>query len=381
MHLLHRGFDGLDVSVRVIVHQELLDCLLAAKLMAIQNHRHEPTSFRGIDMLVSPTGIRRSGYPIAAAIGEFADQWWFKWPNSADPWGIRVSHASATLTAYGLEGTWARMEETLDRLGFRIAPSLFSIGRADYAIDVLIPGFEPDYRRLVVPGRTSFKSNYEIEIEGISFKVKGLRVGKNPHRQVAIYDKGFESRLRKKIWFWEIWNRALADMGLPPLDHRAPPKSSIWRIEFRIYKVFLKRIAKVVTLDDFRRNANRLYSEFARQFRYTEPSADQNRARWRLHEIWKFAREAIDGGLNLEPAQLPPGRILELERGAKAMMLNDQMCGVAASYAALKGVASSDVIRGAAVSAAAITRRAQRDPKRFSAQIENARARHRIVGK
>ncbi|PIE10599.1 MAG: hypothetical protein CSA72_08830, partial [Rhodobacterales bacterium] len=62
--------------------------------------------------------------------------------NPRDPWGIRVIGGSEFLATLGLGHARSYIEATLARLGVRFDPQHVSIGRADFCVDVLAPGFE-----------------------------------------------------------------------------------------------------------------------------------------------------------------------------------------------------------------------------------------------
>ncbi|PIE18123.1 MAG: hypothetical protein CSA65_05915, partial [Proteobacteria bacterium] len=79
----------------------------------------------------------------------------------------------------------------------------------------------------------------EMRSNGKSGRYSSVTVGKNPGRQVTIYDKRAQVIAKRKPIWWDIWNANLAREGAPPLDPDAK-SSQVWRIEVRAFKSCLK---------------------------------------------------------------------------------------------------------------------------------------------
>jgi hypothetical protein len=96
-----------------------------------------------------------------------------------------------------------------------------SIGRVDYAIDILHPSFVLDSRNFVVWGRTKIGTHEDLSEQrsaGRSGRFTSVTVGKMPGRQVIVYDKREEVLTKRKLEWPFIWDKTLTDLGHPPLD-------------------------------------------------------------------------------------------------------------------------------------------------------------------
>ena len=71
--------------------------------------------------------------------GRTGATWFFKKPNSKDQWGVRVSCGSFMLAEQGLGAARTEIYRTMEQLGVRVQPNGESIGRVDFAVDVLAP--------------------------------------------------------------------------------------------------------------------------------------------------------------------------------------------------------------------------------------------------
>jgi hypothetical protein len=135
---IYRGLDGLDVSFRGHISEAFATELQLAKEWAQSNHTETCLRYAGVTMLVAESGTK-GGYAFRASTGRTGATWFFKKPNSGDPWGVRVSCGSLMLAELGLGGARAELYRFIDKLGVRIQAQGESIGRVDYAIDFLIP--------------------------------------------------------------------------------------------------------------------------------------------------------------------------------------------------------------------------------------------------
>src|SRR6056297_1703751 len=117
MIVVHKGFDGLDISFQAQTPQEVAGHLEAAKAAAQADRGNpQPLEINGDCMLVTETGAK-GGYQCRADTGDFGATWMFKQPNPSDPWGIRVSMKSLPLAIDGLAGAREQIEAFLDALG------------------------------------------------------------------------------------------------------------------------------------------------------------------------------------------------------------------------------------------------------------------------
>lgn len=226
------GFDGLDVAFKAQMPLPLSLELESAKEFSAEHRQETPITFNGIRLKVAGSG-ERGGYAFRCDTGPFGATWYFKKPNAKDPWGIRVSVKSLPLAVHGLGWVRNYLYETLTGLGIATSNDGVSISRVDYAIDVLAPDFTLDADCFVMHARCNRRKYVEItEIieNGHSGRTTSVTVGKNPGRQVIIYDKRAECIANRKVQWPEIWNANRKQAGHPPLDMSDPARRAVFGV-------------------------------------------------------------------------------------------------------------------------------------------------------
>jgi len=339
MDILHKGFDGLDVSFCATLPFELVDKLEAAKAHAVATGTPAILTIADLILSVAETGAR-GGYRYQCDTGPLGAVWFFKVPKAGDPWGVRVSCRALPLALRGLEQVRADLYATMDTLGIRYATSGESIARVDYAIDILAPDFSPDPHCFVMHSRTGQATHEELDSRtsnGRSGRITSITIGKTPNRQVILYDKRQEVMDKNKAHWPQIWNANRAKAGKSPLDMADASSSRVWRIEFRAMKKCLKN--RGITL--WPHLQNRLaecMTDMSERVRYTAPTTDTNRARWPDAPIWSLIRCELARGLAEVASGVPEPLILELHDQHRRRMLIRKMLGVGISAAHLDSI-------------------------------------------
>jgi hypothetical protein len=337
MQVLHKGFDGLDVSFQSQISDCFYHQLLEAQEEAAKNHQPTLLELGATKMHVTDSGSK-GGYKFRCDTGPDGETWFFKKPNPRDPWGIRVSVKSLSLALYGLGGVRARIFEFMEAIGAPYKDGAESIGRVDYCIDLLIPGFQLIPENFVMHSNCTRTDNHEMEVYGKSGKVTGVRIGKMPGRQVAVYDKRADIVAKRKVEWWEIWNANLKADDLPLLNPDNREQSQVWRVELRAGKKHLKgkwNIRKWADLDD---KLGDVLLHSLETIRYCNPSLDSNRARWELDLLWKVVRHELQKDLFEMACNASPALVKEVIRSEHIEMLGNQLIGLATSLAAAKGM-------------------------------------------
>ena len=224
--ILHRGFDTLALSVQANIPSALFDHLDAERDRAEKDGKDVLIDCNGIRFHLKPHGS--PGYRFIASGGQFGATWFFKKPNDRDKWGIRVSFGSFYLAYFGLAAAREHLDSTLRQLGVRFGEQDVSIGRVDFCIDVLAPGFELAPENFVMhsnANRRDFLTAEDMRINGKSGRITSVTVGGPRNRQVIIYDKRREITASGKGHWWSIWNHTLKRRGLPELDPKNPSNS------------------------------------------------------------------------------------------------------------------------------------------------------------
>ena len=336
MEMLYRGFDGLDVSFSWQIGPDFCGALEDAKQNAQDKRRPWPLVWNGIPLLVLESGAR-GGYAFMASTGPYGATWFFKKPNSRDPWGVRVSCNSFGLATKGLGGARAELYETLEHLCTPVALGEESIGRVDYAIDLYAPQFVLEPQCFVMHSNARRSDHYEppeMTANGTSGRVTSVTVGKMPGRQVIVYDKRSEVIDKRKVGWWVIWDAARANQGLPPLNRELAAQSLVWRVELRAGKHHLKAsgIRTWAQLDAY---FGDMIAATLKATRHTQPSIDSNRSRWPNSVLWERVEAEASADLFEMRNWADPDLVKRVQREAYDQMLACQMTGLLTTRAAL----------------------------------------------
>lgn len=342
MIVIRSGFDGLDVAIQAKTPAAFAKALDEAQAEARETKKDVSITYNGIQLEVAETGAR-GGYAYRVDTGITGETWFFKRPsNTADQWGIRVSFKGVTLALYGLDGAENIIHETLAVLGItNLPPYAFSIGRVDYAVDILAPDFELHPDRFVMHSQLGLKVHQtgqginddpatsigEIDSHGRSGRIETVTIGKMPGRQLQIYDKRAEVLQKRKVQWPEIWNSALAAQGFPPLDMKDPHASRVWRVEFRAGKRALKDKFGITTFNDLRALLPDAFKQMSEEIRLTSPSGDGNRSRWPTAPLYDRAQAEIAKGLSPLACIAIPEKVRKIMILEKVAMLKKQALG------------------------------------------------------
>lgn len=381
MEVIYRGFDGLDVAFQGHIPAELDACLEEAKTQASKRMQSVLIEYQGVKMHVGETGMK-GGYAYLCDTGPDGATWFFKRPNRKDPWGIRVSVKSLALALYGLGGVRKRLYEFLDGIGVRTTPHGVSIGRVDYAVDVLAPGFVLVPDNFVMHSHCTRADHIEPEptqVHGRSGRVTSVTVGKMPGRQVIVYDKRADVIAKQKVEWWEIWNANRRAAGKPELDRKDSNSSQIWRVELRAGKKHLNDRWGIKTWADLDEKLGDLFERMANDIRYTQPSSDTNRARWQDDPIWNLLRSEIAGDLFELTTGAEPGVVKEIMRDHLDAILTAQVVGLAATLSHVRGLASDDAGAIAQLLAQSVQESASKDTAAFEAKRQRAAERYCFI--
>jgi hypothetical protein len=253
-----------------------------------------------------------------------------------------------------------------------------SISRVDFAFDFLAPGLAPDRRHFVCHSNSQIKENIEFDMStnGRSSRVETITVGKNPGRQVVLYDKRAEIIAKKKLYWLSIWNEARDQQCEPPLDITDRRSSEVWRLEIRAYKQHLNERWSVKTWASLRDNLPLILRSALEQVRFTTPTTDSNRNRWPDHPLWIMAREALVADMEDLDSMADQDVIHALIREERDEMLTAQIKGCMLSRAALNGVPNERVEGYLLGSVARMVRDMKRDPTKMQEKLNAARLKY-----
>lgn len=378
MRILHQGFDRLEVAIEANVTHKTADLMQAAKDQAEEAGHAVPFTHGGADLDIQPHG--GGGYRYLLRGGTLDASFAIKKPNPRDAWGIRVMIGSELLATQGLGHARAYIAKTLARLGVQFGAHQVSIGRADYCVDVLAPGFELIPDRFVMHSHASRADHMEhMRSHGKSGRYSSVTVGKNPGRQVIIYDKRAEVIAKRKPIWWDIWNANLAREGallLDPQDRSA----QVWRIEVRAGKACLKDRWAIRQWAEFDALFGDVVAEALDKVRYCSPArGDANRARWGLDPIWALVRDAMGDDLLDMRSHVDPDHVRYVERDAHTRLIFAQLLGLATTHAALEGVTAQGLPAHASGLGAALREAVESAPEPTAKRLDDAKARYRFL--
>lgn len=378
MHLIHKGFDALDVAFPSHLPEKLIAKLDRAKTIATNDGQPKAIQINGVRLSVAPTGAK-GGYAYRCDTGRFGEVWFFKKPSGRDPWGTRVSVSSAQLALRGLKRVREHLESVLETLGIGFQRGTESIARVDFALDFLFPTFELISDYFVMSSRFGKMRHADLityKEAGNSSRTTSVTVGKNPGRQIIIYDKRLEVITKRKLHWIEIWNGLRKQNKLPPINLKKPEESRIWRVELRAYKRHLKEDWGVSTWYELQQKLPYIYRALLRDVRYTAPSEDTNRSRWPDHPLWNRVKIETDRLFDeLEPL-VSEEYLHRIYRHQQIDTHLYQMAGSQIALAAIRGIDDAHLEHFVYRTAKNITDILRANPEKTYAKLEKARERY-----
>ncbi len=339
--ILHSGFDGLKFTIQADIPDDFREELASAKEHAKDTYNDCVLEFGTVSLNVTSKGARG----FTAHTGDHGAVWLFQDPQDRIPNnpGVTVDFRAFGLATGGLEGAEQHFRDCMEAFGIKYVETQLRVARADFAVDLLAPWFEPDREALVVPPGTKV-----IEYTGVDetatvssgARVVGLRAGAVANRQLAIYDKRAEVIQQSKMGWLTIWNAALEAVGRPPLDLTDRTTSQVWRFEMRLGSKQLRNRFEMRNWRDVRDIIGDAFTDALGRIRYCTPTADGNRARWPTHELWRQFEAVVGNDLLQNCAGVLPSDVTEANRAAKMRELDAQLAGLFVTRAAISDVSA-----------------------------------------
>ncbi|MEN8949923.1 hypothetical protein [Planktotalea arctica] len=338
MIILHTGFDGLDFALKSSAPPELVAKLEEAKALACETHTETLVTHNGVRFKVAETG-GKGGYAYRFDTGPDGATWFIKKPKPGDPWGVRISCHSRGLGLSGLDAVRRDIEATCDNFNLAVPPDGVSIGRVDFAVDIFSPHFKLVPEHFIMHARSrrkTFADLNEMQTHGPSGRFTSVTIGKQPGRQVIVYDKREEVLSKRKVEWPMIWNRNLKNMGLPELDPFDKEKSQVWRVELRMGKKALRERGNIRGFGSLYERLQAEMNQLVQDVTLHVPSGDTNRSRWPLHPLWKVAAEAVATRLFNHIADVPPEVVRDMNLLDKQYEFERSIASFAVTLAVLE---------------------------------------------
>lgn len=329
--LIRGAFDTIEVSFKAAMPGSLLSRLEVGRAEAQQARAEALVNLApGVSVHVAETGMR-GGYRYRFDTGPEGATWMVKHSEKVD-WNMRASVKAAALAKLGYEGVKKQLYDFMQAVG--VTPETESVGRADFAIDFATPeGFEIDPQLIVAHACAKSRENYgkseaeEVETEKECIVRRGrvvetLTVGQMPGRQVTVYNKTREVEVKKKGWWWDVW-------GLPK-------GTQVYRLEVRIGKKAMKERLGITTWQEFEDGINEAIAATLQSVRMRDPeSVETNISRTGYHPMWQAALQLVRERFKDVWAGCEPVRILRHLRKQQVEVLEQQIKGLAVSYASV----------------------------------------------
>ncbi len=311
--LLHAGFDTLDVAFAGTLPADALTALEKARKEAQERQEAVLTAIGPgkVAMHVLGHGMR-GGYAFIVDTGPLGAKWMLKNNLDSKQWNIFASPRATMLLAYGYEGTRDKLWEALDAMGAKTSDH--SINRADFAMDFQTCGFELHQDQFVAHSHTKVsphwgKRDSDHDQDQPAAVVRGRRlesvtIGKQPGRQIIVYDKRREAMEKQKYFWFNAWEKKRDD-----------PNLEVWRVEVRAGKKELKEKYQLRTFDDFEAAIGDVVANALDAVKYLgDQQSDSNVTRQALHPIWIEAQAVASSNLCQFRSGLTPDQIRQTTR-------------------------------------------------------------------
>ncbi len=343
-NLLYAGFDTLDVAFAGALRKSAFVDLERARQEA--QDRQEKVLAKigpgGLNVHVYGHG-KRGGYAYICDTGPLGAIWMFKKNLDARQWNIFVSPHATMLLAYGYTGTRHRLWQTLEAMGAVVTDH--SINRVDFAMDFRTQGFEVQLDQFVAHSHTKVRPYWgsrepskdpnQPEAVMRGRRLESVTIGKQPNRQIILYDKYREVIEKQKTYWFKAWKVEQIDSSL-----------EVWRVEVRSGKKHLKEKYKIRTFDDLETGIGDVIVNALFDVRYVaEMQRDSNITRQAIHPLWLACINTAKGKLIDFRSGLTPDQVRMIEREIAVKTYAKQLSGLAISLGVVLGLDDATILK------------------------------------
>lgn len=342
MELLYQNFDKLVISFQGAVPSFIRSQLENAQKEArsVCNQVYAEIGSNNLQVMMHERGAR-GGYAYQFSTGHDGHIWLIADRDNESLWNIQVHVRSLCLALYGYEKTKQQILDILINDLKAIGEEknnlipLERISRVDYCLDfILEEKFNPSFNHFVCTGRAKKSEFGELKYNQITTgsSVETLTVGKMPSKQVTIYNKIKEIKVKFKKYWWNIWK----------IEEKNFEKE-IWRIEIRLGKKELNKwnLRRFADLEKIIGNVIRKTLE---DYQLKEPCLkNKNKNRWKTAEIWKKAIKATKSDLFDYSTDVDEKIILNQIREEVINQYEKLISGIFVGYTAATGKDISEI--------------------------------------
>lgn len=316
---LYSGVDNLEVAFMGALNAEGLAALETAKERAQTDMLPALIWLGKTECSVAETGAK-GGYAYRLDTGDDGETWFVKHSVNRKEWNLRVSVKAKALVLYGYEGVKARIYERLEAMGATVMQE--SIGRVDLCVDLMLPGFELQPENIISPAQSTQSDHGDMNVHRRARRVDSITLGKMPGRQICIYNKRREAKIKRNLHWFDVW-------GLDRDENSS--ENPVWRVEIRAGKRYLSEQLNVKTWAELDAVLPDFVKMTMEAYRIIGIKTGQNVSRWATHEFWHEAHSRLMAITNGELCGIVPGRIVSGKRRVLQETYETLIVGLAAS--------------------------------------------------
>ncbi len=341
-NLLYAGFDTLDIAFTGALPVDVMEKLDAAREEAETRQDKVLVEIgpEKVQAHIAGHGMK-GGYRYLLDTGPLGAKWMVKKNADASQWNLFASPHATALLAHGWQTCVANLHTEFIGMGGRIVNH--AINRVDFAMDFQTHSFELHPEQVVAHSHckvmpywgdqaaTDDRSQPATVFRGR--RAESVTIGKQPGRQIILYNKRREAIERRKHFWFAAWGK-----------DRKDPDLEVWRIEVRAGKKELKDKYQIRTIDDLGAGIGDVIANALQEVRYlADHQGDSNVSRQELHPIWHAAQSIAAQELSELRSGLTPNQVKEIARGDAHDTYLALCTGNAVGLAVSKGLSDEEI--------------------------------------
>jgi len=377
--ILHRGCDGITVAFMGKVSQKGLDLLESEKAMAVSLGQDTSFQANGVTFVMMEKGTSyKQGYAFQFHTGRDGIKYQVKRSGDASQWNLRARVSALFLAHNGFDVARDRLFSDLRAIGAIIIDQ--SPSNVDFCIDLQMDKeneknsgkfrLNPDaFIHHSKSKKRQFTSddNNGLQIIGGRY-IETVTIGSKGNRQLCVYNKRTEQIATQREDWFGVWG----------VSKETSP--SVWRIEFRFGKKFLKDW-NIHSLQDIADSYGDLIQDSLQAIRYISFNGDSNLSRCPNAPFWDYVKDAFESLCVNAVSGLSRGRITDIQRSDAKRMYEAQILGNIAALSHVLKIESTDsaIEKLPDEIAQLIRRHISYNPKKFEQSRKRAADRLRFI--
>ena len=165
-------------------------------------------------------------------------------------------------------------------------------------------------------------------------QLESVTIGKQPGRQIIVYDKRREAIEKQKLFWFKAWD----------VD-RYDPNLEVWRVEVRAGKREIKDKYQIRRFKDFEAGIGDVTVRALQDVRYlADRQGDSNVTRQEVHPLWISAQTVSVTKLIEYRSGLTPDQFIEIERDRAKELYSKLIIGNAIGYGVSVGLNNEEIV-------------------------------------